>query len=108
MVNLVKATAEGSVGKSLYLMAQGYIESITLVRQFPHLDCLAASLPTDGLTLPVFWAISMDIPALPFGGGKLFVVIHTICTIINTWVACTMVQARLADTSGTGVHGAWV
>ena len=34
----VKATLEGIIGKSVYVMTQVCIESITLVRQFPHLD----------------------------------------------------------------------
>ena len=43
-------------------MTQGYSGSITHVRQLPHRDFVASSLPVDGITLSVFWAPSMDIP----------------------------------------------
>ena len=60
MVNRVKATLEGIFGKSLCVMTQGYIESISPVRELPHRDFPVASLPADGLALSVFWAVSMD------------------------------------------------
>ena len=62
MVNRVKATLEGIIVKSLYVMTQGYIDSITQVRQLPHRDFPTGSLPANGVALSVFWAVSMDIP----------------------------------------------
>ena len=62
MVTPVKAKLEAILGKMLHVMTQGYIESITHVRQLPHRDFPAASLPVDGIALSVFWALSMDIP----------------------------------------------
>ena len=62
MVTRVKAKLEAILGKTLHVMTQGYIESITHVRQLPHRDFSAASLPVDGIALSVFWAPSMDIP----------------------------------------------
>ena len=61
MVHRVNGTLEGIVPKSLYVMTQGYIESITAVRQFPHRDFLRNSLPVDGVAVSIFWAFSMDI-----------------------------------------------
>ena len=55
MVTRVKAKLEASLGKTLHVMTQGYIESITHVRQLPHRDFHAASLPVDGIALSVFW-----------------------------------------------------
>ena len=62
MVTRVKAKLEAILGKTLHVMTQGYIESITHVRELPHQDFPAASLPVDGIALSVFWAVSMDIP----------------------------------------------
>ena len=62
IVTRVKAKLEAILGKTLHVMTQGYIESITHVRQLPHRDFSAASLPVDGIALSVFWALSMDIP----------------------------------------------
>ena len=62
MVTQVKAKLGAILGKTLHVMTQGYIESITHVRQLPHRDFPAASLPVDGIALSVFWALSMDIP----------------------------------------------
>ena len=62
MVTRVKAKLEAILGKMLHVTTQGYIESITHLRQLPHRDFTAASLPVDGITLSVFWALSMDIP----------------------------------------------
>ena len=62
MVTRVKAKLEAILDKTLHVMTQGYIESITHVRQLPHRDFPAASLPVDGIALSVFWALSMDIP----------------------------------------------
>ena len=50
----VKAKLEAILGKSLHVMTQGYIESITHVRQLPHRDFSAASQPVDGIALSVF------------------------------------------------------
>ena len=61
MVTRVKAKLEAILGKTLHVMTQGYIEFITRVRQLPHRDFPAASLPMDGIALSVFWALSMDI-----------------------------------------------
>ena len=58
MVTRLKAKLEAILGKTL----QGYIESITHVRQMPHRDFPAASPPVDGIALSVFWALSMDVP----------------------------------------------
>ena len=54
MVTRVKAKLEAILGKTLHVMTQGYIESITHVRQLPHRDFPAASLPVDGIALSVF------------------------------------------------------
>ena len=62
MVTRLKAKLEAILGKTLHVMTQGYIESITHVRQLLHRDFPAASLPVDGIALSVFWALSMDIP----------------------------------------------
>ena len=62
MVTRVKAKLEAILGKTLHVRTQGYIESITHVRQLPHRDLPAASLPVDGVALSVFWALLMDIP----------------------------------------------
>ena len=62
MVTRVKAKLEAILGKTLHVMTQGYVESITHVRQLPHRDFPAASLPMDGIALSMFWALSMDIP----------------------------------------------
>ena len=62
IVTPVKAKLEAILGKTLHVMTQGYIESITHVRQLPHQDFPAASLPVDGIALSVFWALSTDIP----------------------------------------------
>ena len=62
MVNRVKAAPEGIIGKSLYVMTQGYIESITPVPKLPHREFLVASLRAHGVALSVFCTVSMDIP----------------------------------------------
>ena len=62
MVTRVKAKLEAILGKTLHVMTQDYIQSITHVRQLPHRDFPAVSLPVDGIALSVFWALSMDIP----------------------------------------------
>ena len=62
MVTRVKAKMEAILGKTLHVRTQGYIESITHVRQLPHQDFPAVSLLLDGIALSVFWALSMDIP----------------------------------------------
>ena len=62
MVMRVKAKLEATLGKTLHVMTQGYIESITHVRQLPHQDFPAPSLPVDGIAFSVCWALSMDIP----------------------------------------------
>ena len=62
MVTRVKAKLEAILGKTLHVMTQGYIESITHVRHLPHQDFSATSLPVDGIALSVLWALSMDIP----------------------------------------------
>ena len=61
MVTRVKAKLEAIWGKTLHVMTQGYIESITHVPQLPHRGFPAASLPTDGIALSVFCSLSMDI-----------------------------------------------
>ena len=61
MVTRVKAKPEAIFGKTLHVMTQGYTESITHVRQLTHGDFPAVSLPVDGITLSVFWALSMVI-----------------------------------------------
>ena len=61
-VTRVKAKLEAILGKTLHVMTQGYIESITHVCQLPHRNFLAASLPMNGIALSVFRAMSMDIP----------------------------------------------
>ena len=62
MVTRVKATPEVMLGKTLQVMTQRYIASVTHLRQLPHRDFHAASLPVDGIALPVFLALLMDIP----------------------------------------------
>ena len=62
MVTHVKAKLEAILGKTLHVMTQGYIESITHLRQLPHRDFPTASLPVDGIALSVCWALSMDVP----------------------------------------------
>ena len=62
MVTRVKAKLKAVLGKTLHVMTQGYTESISHVRQLPHRDFPAASLPVDGIALSAFWALSMDIP----------------------------------------------
>ena len=62
IVTRVKAKLEAILGKTLHVMTQGYIDSISHVRQLPHRDFLAASLPLAGIALSVFWAPSMYIP----------------------------------------------
>ena len=62
MVTSVKAKLEAILGKTVHVMTQGYIESFTHVRQLPHQDFLAASLPVDGIAPSVCWALLMDIP----------------------------------------------
>ena len=57
MVTRVKAKLEAILGQMLHVMTQGYIESITHVRQLPHRDFPAASLRVDGIALSVFWAL---------------------------------------------------
>ena len=61
MVTRVKAKVESILGKTLYIMTQRYMKSITRVRQLLHQDFPPASLPVDGIALSVFWALSMDI-----------------------------------------------
>ena len=63
MVTRVKAKLGAILGNTLHVMMQGYIKSITHVRQLPHRDFPVASLPVDGIALSVFWALSMDICA---------------------------------------------
>ena len=62
MVNRVKVTLEEIVGNSLHVMTHVCIETITLVRQLPHRNFPATSLPADPTALSVFWAVSMHIP----------------------------------------------
>ena len=62
MVTRVKTKLEAILGKTPHVMMQGYIESITHVRQLPHGDFPTASLPVDGIALSLFSALSMDIP----------------------------------------------
>ena len=45
MVMRVKGIFQAILGKRLHVMTQGYIESIIHVRQLPHRDFQAASLP---------------------------------------------------------------
>ena len=61
MVTRVKAKLEAILGKTLHVMTQGYIKSITHVRQLPDRAFPAASLPVDGIALSVFWALLMDV-----------------------------------------------
>ena len=61
VVTRVKAKLEAILGQTLHVMTQGYIESITHVRQLLHRDFPLATLPADGIALSVFWALSMDI-----------------------------------------------
>ena len=62
MVTRAKAKLEAILGKTLHVMTQGYIASITHVQQLRHRDFPTASLPVDAIALSVFWALLMDIP----------------------------------------------
>ena len=62
MVTRVKAKLKAIMGKTLHVMSQGCMESITHVQQLRHRDFPAAPLPVHGIALSLFWALSMDIP----------------------------------------------
>ena len=53
---------EAIVGKNLYVMTHGCIASTSRVRQLPHSELHAASLPADGVAVLVFAAVSIDNP----------------------------------------------
>ena len=60
MVSRVKAAGERITGKSLSVMKQESVASITPIRQLPPRDFPTASPPANGVALSIFWGVSMD------------------------------------------------